>query len=584
MKPLLHEPEKEFGQEPSGYEPKFCSALRPPQTVAKTAGLLAAMSLQRRRRRAPGEDEEAVAAEGSEDELRGPVGAPHELGPGPTRLFSPEKLQGLEEVRRQAPHLYGENRSGNTKDLVLSGKPVVIPERPAFLQGEEMKAPQTSTTTGTPSPGVRQGEAPLVAADGSGVTRRIPEERPGEEDDGQLALAVGLLDDEAPGDQENLLVARIRPGAHAVPGPGDGMSEGQTPMMMTPLPHGQGQGGSSGFDPNMVVQQQLLTLFEALRQENRDLRDELRDQRIGFETQVKALQKQIESQAYRTPESQPEQREGPAQYQRFECAEQERKKLYEPTPMQHFEQMQSMMGHTTPLRPRGTRGRTAGERSRSAGPRPDGKGFVGLGWKPTSLRGPSTTTTVPTARSQGTGKGMSNAQKGAGGSGTTTAPVEGDANGMMDTMAKLVNYLVAKEQKEEGPEAVKPGTITLPMLREPMDTAPIDPADWLTVIEPGMTDLSDSSGQWWELVVGEARQWYNKYIQLRPLQRTTYTIEPWAELKKVKWTRVEKRAISMMLTAVLTTVKEELVATRSLTPLRLLSKLMVLYQPGGVHA
>ena len=38
-----------------------------------------------------------------------------------------------------------------------------------------------------------------------------------------------------------------------------------------------------------------------------------------------------------------------------------------------------------------------------------------------------------------------------------------------------------------------------------------------------------------------------------------------------------------MLTAVPSTVKEELVATRSLTPLRLVSKLMVLYQPGGVH-
>ena len=63
-----------------------------------------------------------------------------------------------------------------------------------------------------------------------------------------------------------------------------------------------------------------------------------------------------------------------------------------------------------------------------------------------------------------------------------------------------VNYLVAKEQKEEGPEAVKPGTITLPMLPEPMDTAPIDLADWLTVIEPAMTDQvtpQDNGGSWW---------------------------------------------------------------------------------------
>lgn len=46
---------------------------------------------------------------------------------------------------------------------------------------------------------------------------------------------------------------------------------------------------------------------------------------------------------------------------------------------------------------------------------------------------------------------------------------------------------------------------------------------------------------------------------------------------------MEKRAISMMLAAVPSTVKEELVATRALSPLRLVCKLMVLYQPGGIH-
>ena len=46
---------------------------------------------------------------------------------------------------------------------------------------------------------------------------------------------------------------------------------------------------------------------------------------------------------------------------------------------------------------------------------------------------------------------------------------------------------------------------------------------------------------------------------------------------------MEKRAISMMVAAVPTSVKEELVATRALSPLRLVSKLMVLYQPGGTH-
>ena len=154
---------------------------------------------------------------------------------------------------------------------------------------------------------------------------------------------------------------------------------------------------------------------------------------------------------------------------------------------------------------------------------------------------------------------------------------------MVDAMSKLITYLVDKEKKQEGPESVKPGTVTLPVLAEPFDTAPIDLADWLTMVEPAMTDLSDSSGEWWELVVSEARSWYKQYIKLRPIQRAASKIEPSAELQKPKWARVEKRAISMLLSSVPATVKEELVATRALSPLGLVSELMVLYQPGGAH-
>ena len=136
----------------------------------------------------------------------------------------------------------------------------------------------------------------------------------------------------------------------------------------------------------------------------------------------------------------------------------------------------------------------------------------------------------------------------------------------------LITYLVDKDKKQEGPESVKPGTATLPVLAEPSDTAPIDLADWLTMVEPAMTDLSDSSGEWWELVVSEAKAWYKQYIKLRPIQRASSKIEPSAELQKPKWARVEKRAISMLLSSVPTTVKEELVATRTLSPLGLVSK------------
>ena len=44
---------------------------------------------------------------------------------------------------------------------------------------------------------------------------------------------------------------------------------------------------------------------------------------------------------------------------------------------------------------------------------------------------------------------------------------------MMEVMAKLVNHLVEKESRDGAPESVKPGTVTLPTLPEPADSAPI---------------------------------------------------------------------------------------------------------------
>ena len=255
--------------------------------------------------------------------------------------------------------------------------------------------------------------------------------------------------------------------------------------------------------------------------------------------------------------------------------------------MQQFEQLQSLMGTVTPApAKRGGRGQGQRERSRSQGPRTARQG----GGQPEGLVASRAKGFEPEGR-QGTGKGVGQPKKKAtaeqpGRSSTANVREERSregSGGMADAMSMLITYLVDKDKKQEGPESVKPGTATLPVLAEPSDTAPIDLADWLTMVEPAMTDLSDSSGEWWELVVSEAKAWYKQYIKLRPIQRASSKIEPSAELQKPKWARVEKRAISMLLSSVPTTVKEELVATRTLSPLGLVSKLMVLYQPGGAH-
>ena len=155
----------------------------------------------------------------------------------------------------------------------------------------------------------------------------------------------------------------------------------------------------------------------------------------------------------------------------------------------------------------------------------------------------------------------------------------------MDIMMKMMTHLLEgkKDPVEEGMEQVRPGTTTLATLVEPGETAPIDYADWLTTIEPAMQDLSDASYVWWDHIMKVSQMWYQDYVKLRPLQRSTFEATPDEELKKKKWVRVERRAVTMMMGAVPQSIKDELVATKSLTPLKIVAKLMTIYQPGGLQ-
>ena len=85
---------------------------------------------RRRQRQRALEGEQAAEQLAAEEQHQGPLGKPRELAP--VRLFSPEQLRGLEEMRSQAPHLYGENRRGQSKNLLRrhprTGSPFVLGE------------------------------------------------------------------------------------------------------------------------------------------------------------------------------------------------------------------------------------------------------------------------------------------------------------------------------------------------------------------------------------------------------------------------------------------------------------------------
>ena len=156
----------------------------------------------------------------------------------------------------------------------------------------------------------------------------------------------------------------------------------------------------------------------------------------------------------------------------------------------------------------------------------------------------------------------------------------------MDVILKLLEGMQAMQQQlmggagkgnQETAEVVRPGITELPKLSEPTaESGPIDLGDWMIIIEPLLADLSDSSAEWWQFMVTEAKEWYARYLQEHDPGDTS------TSLKVKKWSRVERRAVSMLIQAVPEGIRDELISSRAVTTFAVLCKLMIAYQPGGL--
>ena len=97
-----------------------------------------------------------------------------------------------------------------------------------------------------------------------------------------------------------------------------------------------------------------------------------------------------------------------------------------------------------------------------------------------------------------------------------------------------------------------------------------------------MSDLTSTSGEWWAQLLREARRWYDDHLQLPPLQRMGHDATPSPVLDQQKWSRLEKRASTMLLASLPESQREEMVAARKLSAMQILCQLLVAYQPGGL--
>ena len=71
-------------------------------------------------------------------------------------------------------------------------------------------------------------------------------------------------------------------------------------------------------------------------------------------------------------------------------------------------------------------------------------------------------------------------------------------------------------------------------------------------------------------------------MRLAPIQRLQHHSQASEMLKSKKWSRLERRASSMMLAAFPEALKEEVTSSKSVTALGISAKSMISYQPGGL--
>ena len=157
------------------------------------------------------------------------------------------------------------------------------------------------------------------------------------------------------------------------------------------------------------------------------------------------------------------------------------------------------------------------------------------------------------------------------------------AGGVAQLQAAMLKQMSTDKTGERTPETVKPGTTVLPSLPPVRsESASVDLLDWMELIEAPMCDLSDGSAAWWKQVRSKAAFAYDKWVVSGPMERLSITPEGTNDLEEGRWSRVNSRAASMVLTALDESIRSELVSRRmtgSVTAI--VFRLLTLYQPGG---
>ena len=165
------------------------------------------------------------------------------------------------------------------------------------------------------------------------------------------------------------------------------------------------------------------------------------------------------------------------------------------------------------------------------------------------------------------------------GGGASSAAPTGSTPG--DPMSLLMQGMAQLQQAYLGrPEGDLKATVDLPQMPEVGPDAAVEFSDWVYEAEQAIGSLSDRAALWFSACLEVARNTYDIYVTSSPLQRLSLTPDIPAELKDQKWSRLERKVMTLLLNS-MKTAKDEVITYRISTVPALLYRMFVLYQPGG---
>ena len=112
---------------------------------------------------------------------------------------------------------------------------------------------------------------------------------------------------------------------------------------------------------------------------------------------------------------------------------------------------------------------------------------------------------------------------------------------------------------------------------------PLIAGDWLTVIGPSLRDLSAQASQWWSEALSTAQDYYAKWLASGPVDRLLMKPEAATRFDTGPFVRVEQRAVSLLLKAVPSHIRDEVVTSRRLTTIDIIGTILTTFQPGGLR-